>query len=430
MRFRAIPTSERVIPSQNRRWIGAALPWRGGASLHPQEGTPKAPRLRSFPIQLAGAFREAPEIDLGLALAAFIALLLNPVVSKSTADLSPAAGLLAVVTSAPLVLRRRYPLGVLAVVSIGVLACLAVFHPNEAAVAVVMLAIYTVGLEGRRVRSLFVGTAMAPVVAAAVAVTAREGLSLAPTVANLALILVALAAGDARRGRLALAKATREEAERERDAAILHQFDQQRLRVAHELHDTVAHALVAINVRAAAAAHLQREAPNESTSAVDEIKRTSADALAELRRTLGMLRSAADEAPLRPAQSLANLRTLVDGLQGAGLTVELRVGVIPDELPDAVGHAGYRIVQEALTNVLRHSSATYASVEVASVDGGLTVEVIDDGRSVGHHNPTAGHGLRGMTERAEALGGHCEAGPLPGRGWRVAAYLPVEKQVT
>nr|MDQ2814206.1 hypothetical protein [Actinomycetota bacterium] len=155
--------------------------------------------------QLAVAFREAPEIDAGIALAALVCLLLNPVVSGE--ELSLAGGLLAAATALPLMLRRRYPVGVLTVVVAGVLGCLVVFKPGQGAVGVTMVAIYTVGAEGRRTRSLLIGAAMAPLVAAAVAIASRHGFQLDDMVTYLALVLVALAAGDARRGRLALARA-------------------------------------------------------------------------------------------------------------------------------------------------------------------------------------------------------------------------------
>lgn len=374
--------------------------------------------------RLAGAFREAPELDVGLALAAFVSLLLDAALNKNHPHLSDGAGVLAAATCLPLVLRRRYPFGVLMVTVAGVLACLAVFHPDRSVVGVVMVAVYTVGLQGRRKQSLLVGAAMAPAIAAAVVVTGNNGFQLTPVVANLALVLAALVAGDARRGRLALVRAAADEAQRQREAAARHQFDEQRLRLARELHDTVAHALVAINVRAAAAAHLQRDTPGESLDAFQEVKRTSADALAELRSTLKMLRPTSGEAPLRPEQSLADLPELVDGVRGAGITVDLRVGAISEQLPAPVGHAGYRIIQEALTNVLRHSGADHAVVSVSIAGDMLTVEVADDGRGLPRHPSSPGHGLRGMAERAAALGGKCEAGIAPGGGWRVRASLP------
>lgn len=369
------------------------------------------------------AFATAPEVDAALALGASVTLLADPALRGSPIHLSVAAVVLAAVTGLPLVVRRRYPLAVLAIVSAALLACLAVFHPNVAAVGVEMFAVYTVGLQGRRLRSLLAGAAMAPLVTAAVAITSSS-LEAGETVARLAVVLVALAAGDAWGARRALLQAAAEEAEREREAATRHRFDEERLRLAHELHDTVAHTLVAINVRAAAAAHRLRGEHGEGLAAVEDIKRSSADALAELRATLKVLRPATGEAPMRPAQSLADLRDLVDGVASAGVDVQLALDPRSDALPTPIAHAAYRIVQESLTNVLRHSSATHAAVRV-ELDGELLrVEVLDDGRALHPHPAKAGHGLRGMAERAAALGGRCEAGIAPGGGWRVTASLP------
>ena len=206
-----------------------------------------------------------------------------------------------------------------------------------------------------------------------------------------------------------------------------HRFDEQRIRIAHELHDSIGHALVAVNVRAAAAAHLRRSDPDESFEALEEIKRTSADALAELRSTLKMLRATPEEVLRRPAQSLEDLQDLVDGLAGVGITVDLEVTNLAESVPEAIEHAGYRIVQEALTNVLRHSDARTAVVRVSLVGDALSVEVVDDGRTEIGRGAVAGHGLQGMAERAAALGGYFEAGVATGGGWRVEARLPISE---
>jgi signal transduction histidine kinase len=376
--------------------------------------------------QLFRAFAEAPELDTAIALAAFVALLADPVLSGGpSAHVTVGDGVLAGATVLPLILRRRYPLAVLTIVSGGLLACLAAFHPNFAAVAVEMLAVYTVGLQGRRLRSLLVGAAMAPLVTAAVAITDTGDLNAGSGVARLAFVLAALAAGDAMRGRRALLEAAAHEAEREHEAAARHSFDEERLRLAHELHDTVAHTLVAINVRAAAAAHLQRRNGSDGSAALEEIKQSSADALAELRSTLKLFRGSTGDVPMRPAQSLADLPELIDGVSGAGVNVELDLDVVPETLPGAVAHAAYRIVQESLTNVLRHSSAEHAVVRVGVAGELLTVEVLDDGREPIDALEAPGHGLRGMSERATALGGRCEAGVAPSGGWQVRALLPL-----
>jgi signal transduction histidine kinase len=370
------------------------------------------------------AFREAPEVDVAWALAAFVSLLADPGLGWDGGHLNAAAVVLAGATSLPLVVRRRYPLGVLIAVTAGLLACLAVFHPNIAAVGIIMFALYTVGLQGRRLRSLLVAAAMAPLVTVAVLITSKAGLEVGASLARLALLLAALAAGDARRGRLALLQARAAETERRREAAAVHRFDEERIRLAHELHDTIAHTLVGINTRAAAAVHLQRRQPNESFDALEDIVRSSADALAELRSTLKSVRPAEGEAPLRPAQSLADLPELVDGVRAAGVQIDLQLDAMPRGIPAAIAHGAYRIVQESLTNVLRHSNAKRATVRVALVEDVLTVEVLDDGHAELGQSMTPGHGLQGMTERAAALGGHFEGGVAPDGGWQVRASLP------
>src|SRR5580700_993337 len=335
---------------------------------------------------MRSALREmlrGPDFDVVLAFIAFAALLIDPLVTHQVKELTPLDGGLALVTAVPLVLRRRYPLGVLVTVVPLLLVCLAVFHPDQAAAGIVMVVVFTVGLYGHRTRALVVGALMAPVVAAGVLITSTKGDNVAETVAYLALVLGALVAGDAVRARQELVRVLAEEAERERAALAQHRFDEQRLRYAHELHDVVGHALVAINVRAAAAAHLaRREQGAIPVSALEEIASTSAEALGELRAALKGLRSdESDGVPLRPAGAgLADLDDLIAGVKGAGLTVELDVAAATEAVPPAIGHAGYRIVQEGLTNVLRHSTAKHALVRIGQDEGALLVEVLDNGQ--------------------------------------------------
>jgi signal transduction histidine kinase len=373
---------------------------------------------------LRGLLR-GPDLDVVLAFAAFAALLIDPVVSHQVKELTPLAAGLALLTALPLAVRRRHPLGVLAVVVPLLLVCLAVFHPDHAAAGIVMLLVFTVGLNGHRFRSLVVGALMAPVVTAGVLITSTRGDEPPKTVAYVALVLGALAAGDAVRARQELVRVVAEEAERERAALVQHRFDEQRLRFAHELHDIVGHALVAINVRASAAAHLaRRQEAGSPVTALDEIASTSAEALGELRAALKGLRSNA-AAPLQPpGAGLADLGDLIAGVKGAGLTVDLDMAAAAEQVPPAIGHAGYRIVQEGLTNVLRHSTAEQARVRISQDGGALLVEVLDEGQTrAGSTN--GGHGLAGMRERAAALGGTCEAGAVHGGGWRIQARIPI-----
>jgi signal transduction histidine kinase len=271
---------------------------------------------------------------------------------------------------------------------------------------------------------------MALLVTVTVVLTAQR-LGPVDFVAYTSLVLGALLAGETLRARQALQRALADEAVRAGEAAAQHRFDAERLALAHELHDVVGHTLVAINVRAGAAARRARKggAP-DGTAALDEIASVSAEALSELRTTLKALRSAQDgPAPLHPVQDLAGLTSLIAGVEEAGLAVKLEVAGPLADVPPAVGHAGYRIIQEGLTNVLRHSTARRALVRVEAGHHSVLIEVLDEGEPhpAADHDAgqAAGHGLAGMRERAAALGGSCEAGPAGGTGWRVRAEIPV-----
>jgi signal transduction histidine kinase len=189
--------------------------------------------------------------------------------------------------------------------------------------------------------------------------------------------------------------------------------------------------MTAINVQAGVAAHLLERDPNQAYEALRNIKHTSGAALTDLRSTLDVLRDPAQAAPLGPQAGFAELASLTDGLSGAGVAVDLEVGPV-DDVPAAVQSAGFRIVQEALTNVARHAHAASARVGVQRVPGAVVIEVVDDGvgapRSNGHLNgdlQANGNGVRGMRERAAALGGTLDAAPIDDGGWRVCARLPV-----
>jgi signal transduction histidine kinase len=205
---------------------------------------------------------------------------------------------------------------------------------------------------------------------------------------------------------------------------------EQRLRLAQELHDVLAHHISLISVQAGVALHLIDEQPDQARPALANIKEASREALHELRTALDLLRHG-EVAPLAPAPRLADLDTLVAGVRASGLDVRLETprpdearpeggGMIPP-LPAAVELAAYRIVQEALTNVARHARARAVTVRLSYEDG-MTVEVIDDG--IGG-TAAPGNGIVGMRERAAALGGKVETGPCPGGGFRVSAHLPV-----
>jgi signal transduction histidine kinase len=205
---------------------------------------------------------------------------------------------------------------------------------------------------------------------------------------------------------------------------------EERLRLARELHDVVAHAMSVIAVQSGVGAHVADTQPKEAAKALSAIEATSRAALTELRRLLGVLRQESQpQGDLAPVPGLADLDSLLAEVAKAGLAVRLRVEGTPSPLPAGVDLSAYRIVQEALTNVVKHAGPARAQVVVGYRDQDVTVEVTDDGLGVGA--PTGdgqarvGHGLIGMRERVAAFGGDLEAGPRPGGGFRVAARLPL-----
>jgi signal transduction histidine kinase len=217
------------------------------------------------------------------------------------------------------------------------------------------------------------------------------------------------------------AYALREGAEQARRAV-----DAERLRIARELHDVVAHTMATINVQAGVAAHVIDRQPEQAAQALEAIKQASKEGLRELRGILNVLRQA-DEPDLRsPAPRLAQLDALVENATRAGLPTSVDVHGRERALAPTVDLTAYRIVQESLTNALRYAGPTSARVTLSYTDEDVEVEILDRGR--GHVDGTpqgAGLGIAGMRERAEAVGGSLIAGPVPDGGFRVHARLPL-----
>ena len=322
----------------------------------------------------------------------------------------------------PLVLRARWGFLKLApLLTAGVVLVLAALEPGNTVVLIPMVALVQLATEGDRRRTLLIGLAIVPCVVISVLPFADDGSELVSVVLrNVAFCLLALAVGDvirSQREAMARAVAVREE-------ETLRKVGEERLRIAREVHDVVAHTMVAINVQAGVAAHLIDADPEQARSALREIKATSGEALRDLRATLGVLRGDDDAAPLGPSGGLGDLDELAGALRAAGVDVRLDVGDL-GPVPASVHAAGYRIVQESLTNVLRHARATHARVRVAREGDAVRLEVTDDGVGGGGDDAGSGNGLRGMEERAVALQGALESGPAAGGGWRVLARLPV-----
>lgn len=334
---------------------------------------------------------------------------------------------LAALACTPLAWRRQAPFAVLLVFVGGLTVCLAVFQPYDSAIFVALAALYTVATLGDRRRSLVVGAATATFLVAIIEIISPDTDTLGEIGLRVLLAIGALVVGDTARSRRELIAARREQEQRvahEREQESARRVTDERLRIARDLHDTVAHALVAINVRAGVAAHLRADsAPDD---ALTDIMTVSADALNDLRATLSLLRDVDDPAPTSPALNRTSMTHLLQRAQAAGLDADADVHLDGHAIPSSVEQAGFRIVQEALTNVMRHADASRAHVAVDVKEDTLHIDVADDGAGAAtSHAPPAGHGLRGMTERAAALGGDLTAGPAEHGGWRVHARLPL-----
>ena len=236
-------------------------------------------------------------------------------------------------------------------------------------------------------------------------------------------LLVLLAAAEALRGRHERAA----EARRARQEEARRKADEERLRIARELHDVLAHNISLINVQSGVALHLMDDQPEQARIALEAINEASADALREVRTALNILRGSKEEPPRAPTAGLARLDELVSRAAAAGVGVSLEVQGDPRPLPASVDLAAFRIVQESLTNIVRHAEAGSAKVELTYGNGDLTLQIDDDGGG-----PAAqaggGSGIAGMRDRATALGGELEAGPQPTGGFRVRARLPLGSQ--
>ncbi|WP_411100352.1 sensor histidine kinase [Streptomyces sp. x-45] len=209
----------------------------------------------------------------------------------------------------------------------------------------------------------------------------------------------------------------------ERAQAARRRADEERLRIARELHDVLAHSISVINVQAGVGLALLDTDPEQARAALGTIKEQSKEALGEVRQVLDTLRTPGD-APRAPAPGLDRLPELVEQAASAGLTVEVEGK--PPRLSPGTDLAAFRIVQEALTNVVRHSGSRHARVRLERDGGTLLLRVDDDGPATGADAGGSGNGLAGMRERAAALGGTIEAGPRPDGGFRVLAALPID----
>ncbi|HEY3684627.1 MAG TPA: sensor histidine kinase [Streptosporangiaceae bacterium] len=366
----------------------------------------------------------------------YLGLLLSMTTAAGTAPLPPWARFaLTAATVLPVAARRVWPVPVFGVV-LALTIVSTLLRLNTEPFVAAAYAIYPVALERSRPWrmpapvAVLAGVAIVLVVALGMGGSGRVGAvaphppwwlgSLSAFVFGCALMAGVWTVGSAVRERRAYAARA---AERLAEKAAT----DERLRIARELHDVVAHGMSLIAVKAGVANHVLRERPEEAHDALRLIETTSRSALTELRSMLGVLRSGdAPPADLGPAPGLARLPELVERAAMAGVRAETDVRGA-DGLPEGLELAVFRIVQEALTNVVKHAAPARCRIAVTVADGAVTVEVTDDGPGVRvlPGAPSAGHGLVGMRERAAVYGGDCTTGPLPGGGFRVRARIPV-----
>ncbi|MEU0627485.1 histidine kinase [Streptomyces sp. NPDC005989] len=379
-------------------------------------------------------------LDAALALAVLVAMIIGSFVHPRPGEV-PSFGtrppevsgvLLMVAGAVALIWRRRSPMAVLAVTAGLTVVELVKSDPPAPVVMATVIALCTVAARTDRPTTWRVGLLTVAVLTAAAMCFGAAPWYSQENFGILAWTGMACAAGDAVRSRRAFIDAIRERAERAertRDEEARRRVAEERLRIARDLHDVVAHHIALVNVQAGVAAHVMDKRPDQAKEALAHVREASRSALDELRATVGLLRQSGDpEAPTEPAPGLAVLDELVETVRRAGLPVEVACTDRRPPLPAAVDLAAYRVIQEALTNVRKHAGpGARAEVSVVRVGNTAEVTVIDNGSGGGGgHGDGGGHGLLGMRERVTALGGTLTAGPRYGGGFRVHAILPVE----
>ncbi len=348
-----------------------------------------------------------------------------------------AAYLLVIAAGLALAWRRRYPLPVLVFSTVCVAAYSLAGWVNGSALLIPVGALYCVTREWPAKRAVAVAGVTLIVLMGATALNnpfgpVGGGFDLIP-----GLVAAALFAGLAASNRRAYIETVTARAEED----ARRQVSAERLRIARDLHDVVAHTMATINVQAGVAAHVVADRPEAAAAALTAIKTASRDGLRELRAILHVLRQADetdDGSPTQPAPGLAQLDGLVANTVAAGLATTVRCDGTPRPLSPAVDLTAYRIIQESLTNVIRHAGPATADVHLDYRDTVLRIEITDTGRGTlaaagymatvltGLSGLGGGHGITGMRERAASVGGELTAGPAPERGFLVTASLPLD----
>jgi signal transduction histidine kinase len=355
-------------------------------------------------------------VDLGL-----VALLLLLTIGAASRGGHTTAGIvLGIVETLPLLWRRQRPLLVVAIVTVTALAMTAVgvwALPLQLGVALYTLA----AIRGQLVARIAAG---ASVVSLAIALPVSGGFEFGNEAARIVFLIAAWLLGDSLGSRRAYVREIEQKAERlerEREAETRRATAEEQARIARELHDVIAHALSVIIVQAGAASDVFAIDPRRTHEPIQAIDSAARAALSDLRRVLGILHM---EAEYEPQPSLARLDSLVERVRSTGLTVSLETEGAPRPLSASVDLSAYRIVQEALTNTLKHAEASHVHVHLR-YGADLRIEIRDDGRAT-VNGSVGGSGLIGMRERVAMLGGSINTGPMREHGYRVSVRIPIE----
>lgn len=338
-----------------------------------------------------------------------------------------AAGLALVAASAlALALRRSTPIGAYALSTLFVCAFLGSGHPPGPIFVAPFLGLFAVIASARR--RDWIAAAIVGADALSLAHGIGSGWSSAVAIFAAVWLIAAALVGagiGARRRFTREVQARMQLAERGREEEARRRMAEERLQIAREMHDVVGHSLAVISLQAGVADHLLETRPDEVRRAITAIRTVSKEALADLRVELALLRGNGSQSGERaPAPTLHQLSDLVSRMREAGLEVEFDTVASDRRVPDIIATAAYRIVQESLTNVVRHAGPdVHAAVRTRATETALEVEVVDDGAGAAR-SPADGDGITGMRERAIALGGEFAAGGRPGGGFRVWASLP------
>ncbi len=368
------------------------------------------------------------QADLAFALACTVALQLE-VWLASYATHRPALALLSLLATLPFAVRCRYPLAAYLCIWLSLVAItkLSSEFDNSSTVFVIafVFAFYSYGANARG-RQALAAVVLIPLAVAVFVIDDGDSFHWGDIVFGalilggpwLAGLMIRLRRERERSLTLRTVELERDQEERARTAVT-----EERARIARELHDVVAHAISVVVVQARGGRKVLGRDTEAARTAFDSIERTGEQALGEMRRLLGMLRDDDEERSRAPQPSLERLKALVDEMRASGLPVELEIEGEPNGIPPGIDVSGYRIVQEALTNVLRHAGPAIAHVGVRFFPDAVEIDVDDDGRG-GLNAPGTGNGLLGIRERIAVVGGELEAGPRPDGGFTLHARLP------